>query len=139
MEESFTEHLLNQCKNDREYTGVSQFGVFSGKVLGEINEQRYYYDMWENVLTVLFVVGVVLIPIQLIFADDLKYVDMCIMNVVHNIFANSDNSGNGSFIYNCISFCSDISFYMSILVFIYIAVDSGIAFKTLIIGTFPHS
>ena len=45
MEESFTEHLLNQCKNDREYTGVSQFGVFSGKVLGEINEQRYYYDM----------------------------------------------------------------------------------------------
>ena len=90
-------------------------------------------------LTVLFVVGDVLIPIQLIFADDLKYVDMCIMNVVHNIFANSDNSDNSSFIYNCISFCSDISFYMSILVFIYIAVDSGIAFKTLIIGTFPHS
>ena len=92
----------------------------------------------------LFVVGVVLIPIQLIFADDLKYVDMCIMNVVHNIFTNNDNSDNdssssSSFIYNCISFCSDISFYMSILVFIYIAVDSGIAFKTLIIGTFPHS
>ena len=134
MEESFTEHLLNQRNNNKEYNGVSQFGVFSGKVLGEINEQRYYYDMWENVLTVLFVVGVVLIPIQLIFADDLKYVDMCIMNVVHNIFSNSDNSGNSSFVYNCISFCSDISFYMSILVFIYIAVDSGIAFKTLIIG-----
>ena len=142
MEESFTEHLLNQRRNknkinDEEYTGLSQFGVFSGKVLGEINEQRYYYDTWENVLTVLFVIGVVLIPIQLIFADDLKYVDMCIMNVVHNIFINydnSDNSGNGSFVYNCISFCSDISFYMSVLVLIYIAVDSGIAFKTLIIG-----
>ena len=90
--------------------------------------------MWENVLTVLFVVGVVLNPIQLIFVDDLKYVDMCIMNVVHNIFINSDTSGNGSFIYNCISFCSDISFYMSILIFIYIAVDSGIEFKTFSIG-----
>ena len=137
MEESFTEHLLNQRRNkinDEEYTGLSQFGVFSGKVLGEINEQRYYYDTWENVLTVLFVIGIVLIPIQLIFADDLKYVDMCIMNVVHNIFINSDNNSKGSFIYNCISFCSDISFYMSVLVFIYIAVDSGIAFKTLIIG-----
>ena len=150
MEESFTEHLLNQRSNSNnniinnvskfntsdDYTGISQFGLgmLSGKVLGEINEQRYYYDTWENVLTVLFVIGVILIPIQLIFADDLKYVDMYVINTVHNVFINDSNDYDYGLVYNCVSFCSDVSFYMSVLVFIYVAVDSGIAFKTLIIG-----
>lgn len=155
MEESFTEHLLNQHKqnlliidnnnnfnannvsrlNSEDYH-LSQFdlGMFSGKVLGEINEQ-HYHDTWENVLTVMFLIGVILIPIQLIFAENLKYVDLYVVNALQQVVGNvNGNINDNGMVYNCASFCSDVSFYMSILVFIYVAVDSGIAFKTLIVG-----
>ena len=84
MEDSFTERLLKQQKknedvlNNNNLTNTNlydsseyhpdQFGLgtFSGKVLEEIKED---HDNWENFMTTMFLIGIILIPLQMIFAD----------------------------------------------------------------------
>ncbi len=91
MEESFTEKLILQEKkndyaNNLNNTSIydsSEYhpdefglGIFSGKVLEEIKEQ---HDEWENFMTTMFLIGIILIPIQLIFSDQIKIYDIKII------------------------------------------------------------
>ena len=145
MEESFTDKLiLQEKKNEYEnaFNNTSIYdssdyhpdefglGIFSGKVLEEIKEE---HDSWENFMTTMFLIGIILIPIQLIFSDKIKSFDIKIIkflqkNLKIDIFLQN------KIILNFILFFSNIHFYFSIVVLFYLSFDSGIAFKTSLIS-----
>ena len=149
MEESFTERLLKQEKkneeilyNNNNLTNTNlydsseyhpdQFGLgaFSGKVLEEIKED---HDDWENFMTTMFLLGIILIPLQLIFADNIKPFDIYLIKIIQK-YVYRNNIVTNQYLYGFFSFCSSMDFYMSMTVFFYLCFDSGIAFKTSLVG-----
>ena len=145
MEESFTDKLILQEKKN-EYENVLNntsiydssdyhpdefgLGIFSGKVLEEIKEE---HDSWENFMTTMFLIGIILIPIQLIFSDKIKSFDIKIIKFLQKNLK-IDFFLQNKIILNSILFFSNINFYLSIVVLFYLSFDSGIAFKTSLIS-----
>lgn len=146
MEESFTEKLILQEKkndyaNNLNNTSIydsSEYhpdefglGIFSGKVLEEIKEQ---HDEWENFMTTMFLIGIILIPIQLIFSDQIKIYDIKIIKFLQEKLNIENILFKNKILFNIILFFSNIYFYMSMVVLYYLTFDSGIAFKTSLIA-----
>ena len=144
MEESFTERLLKQQKknedvlNNNNLTNTNlydsseyhpdQFGLgtFSGKVLEEIKED---HDDWENFMTTMFLIGIILIPLQMIFADKIKPFDLYLIKLLQK-YVYTNNILTNQYLFSFFTFCSSMNFYMSITVFFYHFFDCLIAFKT---------
>ena len=150
MEDSFTERLLKQQKknedvlNNNNLTNTNlydsseyhpdQFGLgtFSGKVLEEIKED---HDNWENFMTTMFLIGIILIPLQMIFADKIKPFDLYLIKLIQK-YVYTNNILTNEYLFSFFIFCSSMNFYMSITVFFYHCFDCGIAFKTSLVGSF---
>lgn len=112
-----------------EHFGV---GGVTGKVLEEIYEEQ---DEWEIFFSTMFFLGIILIPLQLIFADDLKPYDSYIISFIQNRFFYSDFAT--TFLYYTIKFLNifaNVRFLISITVFFYLCFDPGVAYKTALIA-----
>lgn len=144
MGDSYTERLLMKEKQNEEMrfdTSVydssdyhpDQFGLgkFSGKVLEEIHED---HSEWENFMTTMFLIGIILIPLQLIFNDNIKHYDIFLVKFVQEYCYTILTSN--PYLYYSFRLTSDMSFYISITVFYYLTFENGIAFKTAIVGSF---
>lgn len=113
-----------------EHFGV---GLVTGKVFEEIYEQQ---DEWETFFTTMFFLGIFLIPLQLIFADDIKPYDAYVIISVQNYLIYTDFFMKYcySFVLNTLTFVANKKFYLSITVFFYLCFDPGVAFKTSLVA-----
>lgn len=145
MSESYTSRFFNQEKKNQEqqayYTEFNSseyipenFGVggVTSKVLEEIYEEQ---DEWELFFSNMFFLGIFLIPIQLIFADDIKPYDAYMMESLQGFIFSFDIVH--SFIKIAVvilDFCANVRFLCSITIFFYLCFDPGVAYKTALIA-----
>jgi hypothetical protein len=114
-----------------------QFGVggFTEKVLEEIHEEQ---DEWEIFFTTMFFLGIVLIPLQLIFADDIKPYDAYIIETIQTsiVYLTPSMMSFFSFLSSILSTVSNIRFLTSAVIFFYLCFDPGVAYKTTLVAGF---
>ena len=100
MRESLTTAFLEQKNKDINYVTEfdsseykpEHFGVggVTSKVLEEIHEEQ---DEWELFFTTMFFLGIVLIPLQLIFADNIKPYDAYLLKLIQEYVIYSNVAG----------------------------------------------
>lgn len=143
MAESLSSAFLQQEKKNEEniyYTEFDsseyhpeQFGVgtVTSKVFEEIYDEQ---DEWESFFTTMFFIGIILIPLQLIFADNIKPLDSYIIeNIQHYlIYSSTFTLVFFKFLVTSLNWVAHIRFFTSALVFFYLGFDPGVAFKTTI-------
>jgi hypothetical protein len=115
-----------------EHFGV---GGITEKVLEEIHDEQ---DEWEIFFTTMFFLGIVLIPLQLIFADVIKPYDAYVIQTIQsNIVYSSDSSISFFHILtHVLSTVSNIRFLSSVVIFFYLCFDPGVAYKTTLVAGF---
>jgi hypothetical protein len=113
-----------------EHFGV---GTVTGKVFEEIYDQQ---DEWEIFFTTMFFVGIILIPLQLIFADDLKPYDAMLIQWLQTNFINSAffTAYLLNIVVEILKFVASVKFFISATVFFYLCFDPGVAFKTSLVA-----
>jgi len=145
MADSLNSEFLRNDDRNKEVIYVTEFdsseyrpehfgvGGVTSKVLEEIHEEQ---DEWEIFFTTMFFLGVVLIPLQLIFADDIKPYDSYILKVIQKYIVLSDKTlpPYMSFIITFLSTSSNVRFLSSITVFFYLCFDPGVAYKTALVA-----
>ena len=145
MDKSFTEVLVNQDNKNQYGTYQTVFnsndnadaefiaGGIAEKFLEEIRDEQ---DEWENFFSTMFLAGILLIPLQLIFADSLKPYDIKVIEWIQKNFVYSFEYVTlfvTSF-ENYLNFIANNKFLTSIIIFFYLCFDPGVAFKTAIIA-----
>jgi hypothetical protein len=122
---------------DSEEIAPEHFGVggLTEKVLEEIHEEQ---DEWEIFFTTMFFLGIVLIPLQLIFADDIKPYEADIIIALQNnvVYLNESTTMIFAVVTSVFSTLSNIRFLTSFVVFFYLCFDPGVAYKTTLVAGF---
>lgn len=145
MAESLTTKFFEQDKINEEPTYKSQFdsseyhpdqfgvGTVTGKVFEELYEEQ---DEWEIFFTTMFFLGIILIPIQLIFADDLKPFDSYLIENIQNFISNSTGLVRTTldWIFYFLAYVANYRFFTSITIFFYLCFDPGVAYKTSLVA-----
>jgi hypothetical protein len=147
MAESLTTRFFEQDKINEERTYESQFdsseyhpdqfgvGAVTSKVFEELYEEQ---DEWEIFFTYMFFLGIILIPIQLIFADDIKPYDAQLIEKIQYFIFNS--TGFIKIFFDWVFFflesVANFRFFTSITIFFYLCFDPGVAYKTSLIAGF---
>jgi hypothetical protein len=140
MAESLTNKFFEQDKINKEPLYKSQFdsseyhpdqfgvGAVTGKVFEELYEEQ---DEWEIFFTTMFFLGIILIPLQLIFADDLKPYDAFLIGKIQFQILNSSSFVKMCFdwIFYFLTYVANYRFFTSITIFFYLCFDPGVAFK----------
>lgn len=107
-------------------------GGFTGKVFEEIDDVQ---DEWETFFTTMFFIGIILIPLQLIFADDIKPFDAYLIENIQFYFVKSNYVHYFfKFIVDYLNWIANIRFFTSITVFFYLCFDPGVAYKTSLVA-----
>jgi hypothetical protein len=114
-----------------------QFGVggITEKVLEEIHDEQ---DEWEIFFTTMFFLGIVLIPLQLIFADDIKPYDAYVIETIQNdlVYSTPTSKMFFSVMSSTLSIFSNVRFLSSAVIFFYLCFDPGVAYKTTLVAGF---
>lgn len=111
-----------------EHFGV---GKFTEIVLEEITEEQ---DDFEVFFTIMFLLGFLLIPLQLVFSDTIKPYDLVIIQWMQDMSKFNDpiliqlSECIGYFL----DFSSTFTFHTSFTIFIYLSIDPGIAYKAVL-------
>jgi hypothetical protein len=121
---------FNSSEYKPEHFGV---GGVTSKVLEEIHEEQ---DEWEIFFTTMFFLGIVLIPLQLIFADDIKPYDAYLLKLIQEniIYFNDTIISYFTIFVTFLSTSSNVRFLSSITVFFYLCFDPGVAYKTALVA-----
>jgi hypothetical protein len=112
-----------------------QFGV--GKVTSKVFEEMYdEQDEWETFFTTMFLIGIFMIPLQLIFSDDIKPYDTYIIEKIqfYVIYTNFFIEYCFKYLIMILSFVANIKFFLSVTIFFYLCFDPGVAYKTSLIA-----
>ena len=145
MAESLTNKFMRLEEKNEEVAFESQFdssefhpdhfgvGTVTGKVFEEIYDQQ---DEWEIFFTTMFFVGIILIPLQLIFADEIKPYDAMLIRWIQANFVSSEFFMNYLFkpTAHLLTFIANVKFFISTTVFFYLCFDPGVAFKTSLVA-----
>lgn len=145
MAESLTNRFIELDNKNREMTYETEFdsseyhpehfgvGTVTGKVFEEIYDQQ---DEWEIFFTTMFFIGIFLIPLQLIFADDIKPYDAYIIQNIQYYLVNTDlfMSYGMLILRYMLEWVANVKFFISMTVFFYLCFDPGVAFKTCLIA-----
>jgi hypothetical protein len=144
MAESFNSAFIKQEKKNQEPVYYTEFdsseyhpdqfgvGVVTQKVFEEIYDEQ---DEWEIFFTTMFFLGIVLIPLQLIFADDIKPFDAFVIKKIQFYIIETEFfSYFSTFMVSVLNLLANIRFFSSITVFFYLCFDPGVAYKTSLIA-----
>jgi hypothetical protein len=145
MAESLNSAFLQQEKKNQENTYYTEFdsseyhpdqfgvGVVTSKVFEEIYDEQ---DEWETFFTTMFFLGIILIPLQLIFADDLKPYDAYLIELIQYYLLDSSKVLTKiiDILIIMVNIIANIRFFTSITVFFYLCFDPGVAYKTALIA-----
>lgn len=145
MEDSLNSRFLNQEQKNNEqqiyYTeydstdlNPEHFGVggVTDKVLEEIYDEQ---DEWEVFFSTMFFLGIFLIPLQLIFSDDIKPYDAyVIQKIQQSLFSYPVIREVIKVLVKILNVCANIRFLASITVFFYLCFDPGVAYKTALVA-----
>lgn len=114
----------NEENDDKPIKVIGNLGGFAEAVLEELSDDQ---DNLENFLTTMFLLGVLLIPLLLIFSEYIKPYDRSVIIYIQNT---SLYKGE---LFRMISKITNmvytLKFHTSFCVFLYLAIDPGVAFK----------
>lgn len=125
-------HSKNSNNNDDDsYSVESDFfqeafgiGKFTEVVLEEITDKQDYFEAF---FTTMFLIGCFLLPLILIFSDYIKPYDLEVILYIQNSSLYSDKFFN--YFGEIITYFYSVKFHMSLIIFIYLAIDPGVAYK----------
>jgi len=125
---------LNLDSNDSIIEGQEYFaGGIAEKLLEEIHDEQ---DEFEIFFSTMFFMGILLIPLQIIFSDYIKPYDAKLIEIIQSyfikIFQNSDIWLLSFEKY--LNIFSDAKILTSVTIFFYLCFDPGVAFKTTIVA-----
>lgn len=102
-------------------------GKFTELVLEEMTDEQDYFEAF---FTIMFLLGCFFIPLILIFSDYIKPYDLNVITTIQSSSIYSDKFF--SYLGNFITYFYSMRFHMSLTIFIYLAVDPGVAYKVAI-------
>lgn len=114
-------------ENEKINQKLDQIGGITGKVLEELGDEQ---DNFEAFFTTMFLLGCLLIPLILIFSEYIKPYDSRIIVYLQSTHSSSFTSMI-TILSKIVNIFYTLKFHTSFCVFVYLAVDPGVAFKVM--------
>lgn len=106
-------------------------GGIAEKLLEEIHDEQ---DEFEIFFSTMFFMGILLIPLQIIFSDYIKPYDAKLIEIIQYYSINLFQSTSLSVFEEYLNIFSNGKILTSVTIFFYLCFDPGVAFKTTIIA-----
>lgn len=121
----------NKFEEAAQITYVGKLNSFTEKVFEELTDEQ---DHFEAFFTSMFVLGIVFIPLSLIFSDYIKYYDKQL--IIYLQSSSFYHSSVFNYLSSFINLFYTVKFHVSFCIFAYLALDPGVAYKVAITAGF---